>query len=127
MTTGKRVIEICRVYEPPGTKEGLLFLVDRLWPRGLKKDKFPFDVWLKEIAPSPELRKWFNHEPDRWLDFASRYIDELNSNPELIEEILKKANYSKITSFYAVKDKEYNHARVLKYFLESWPKIPDLG
>lgn len=121
MAANKRDIKICRVYEPPETKDGLWFLVDRLWPRGLTKDKLPFDAWLKEIAPSSELRKWFNHEPGRWQDFASRYIDELSHNPELIEEVIKKANQSKIILFYAAKDKQYNHARVLKAFLKSWP------
>lgn len=124
MTSSKKIIKICRVYEPPGSGDGLWFLVDRLWPRGLKKDALPFDAWLKEIAPSPELRKWFHHDPDKWLDFASRYIDELQDKPELIEDVLKKADSSEIVLFYAAKDKQYNHAQILKAVLESWPKSP---
>jgi len=127
MPNNQRHIKICRVYEPPVKKDGLWFLVDRLWPRGLKKEKLPFDAWLKEIAPSSELRKWFNHDPARWRDFACQYINELNRNPEMIEEVITKANHSKITLFYAAKDKQYNHANILKAFLESWPKTPDIA
>lgn len=113
MTTNEINIKICRVYEPPETKDGLWLLVDRLWPHGLKKNKLPIDAWLKEIAPSPELRKWFNHEPEKWLDFASQYIDELGSKQELVEEILTKAKNKEVVLFYAAKDKKHNHARVL--------------
>lgn len=114
MAANKRDIKICRVYEPPETKDGLWFLVDRLWPRDLKKDKLLFNAWLKEIASISWLRTWFNHEPGMWQDFTSRYIDELSHNHALIEEVIKKANQSKIILFYAAKDKQYNHARVLK-------------
>ncbi|ASQ47067.1 DUF488 domain-containing protein [Legionella clemsonensis] len=126
MTANEKNIKICRAYEPPEIKDGLWFLVDRLWPRGLKKDKLPIDAWLKEIAPSPELRKWFNHEPEKWLDFASRYIDELRRKQELVEEILTKAKNKEVVLFYAAKDKQHNHARVLKAFLDCWPKTPQL-
>tara|TARA_Y100000815_G_C13074620_1_gene399565 strand:- start:208 stop:612 length:405 start_codon:yes stop_codon:yes gene_type:complete len=127
MKTNQIIIETCRIYEPPETKDGLWFLVDRLWPRGLKKDKLPFDAWLKEIAPSSELRKWFNHDPARWQDFSSRYIDQLSHNPTLIEEVIKKANQSKIILFYAAKNKQYNHAKIIKAFIESWPKTPEIN
>ena len=127
MPTNQMIIDTCRVYEPPATKDGLWFLVDRLWPRGLKKDKLPFDAWLKEIAPSSDLRKWFNHDPAHWQDFASRYIDELSHNPALIKEVIKKAHQSKIILFYAAKDKQYNHAKIIKAFLESWPKTPEIN
>jgi len=126
MEKNKRNISICRVYEPPESKDGSWFLVDRLWPRGLKKDELLFDVWLKNIAPSSELRKWFNHKPDKWYEFVHRYINELEDKSELIEELVKKANHSNIVLFYAAKDKQYNHAKVLKTVLESWPKEPDL-
>ncbi|KTD20599.1 uroporphyrin-III C-methyltransferase [Legionella lansingensis] len=123
----KKNIKLCRVYETPPPKEGLWLLVDRLWPRGLKKDALPFDAWVKDMTPSPSLRKWFNHEPDKWLAFANRYLDELKDKPELITDILKKAKNSEIVLFYAAKDKQYNHAQVLKAVLESWPKWPEFN
>ncbi|WP_133128699.1 DUF488 domain-containing protein [Legionella nagasakiensis] len=119
-------IKTCRVYEPPSSKKGLWLLVDRLWPRGLKKDALYFDRWLKDIAPSPSLRKWFNHEPDKWAEFANKYLEELKNKPELITDILEKAQNSEVILFYAAKDKKYNHVRVLKRVLESWPKLPDI-
>lgn len=100
-------------------------MVDRLWPRGLKKEALAFDVWLKDIAPSPSLRTWFNHDPDKWVEFADKYINELKDKSELITHILEKAQNSDLVLFYAAKDKQHNHARVLKAVLESWPKRPE--
>jgi uncharacterized protein YeaO (DUF488 family) len=117
-------ITICRVYNPPTDKDGVWILVDRLWPRGLKKESLAYDLWLKEIAPSPELRKWFNHEPDKWVDFARCYIEELQNKPELIGQVLEIATNSSVTLFYAAKDIQHNHALVLQAILCSWPKIP---
>lgn len=117
-------IIICRVYTPPSHKEGVWILVDRLWPRGIKKESMAFDHWLKEIAPSPALRKWFNHEPDKWSDFARRYVKELQNKQELIEDILEKAKHASITLFYAAKDTQHNNAQVLQKVLESWPDTP---
>ncbi|ARG96543.1 DUF488 domain-containing protein [Legionella micdadei] len=118
-------INIYRVYEAPSSsKNGLWILVDRLWPRGLKKEAIPFDLWLKDIAPSAALRTWFNHQPEKWIEFANRYIDELKNKPELITSILEKAKNSEITLFYAAKDEQHNNAKVLKAVLESWPKWP---
>lgn len=104
--------KIKRIYEPPAKDDGLRVLVDRLWPRGVKKDKI--DVWLKEIAPSPELRKWFHHEPRKFADFSKAYRAELAKN-SAVDELRKLARKHKtITLLYAAKDTENNHAAVLK-------------
>jgi uncharacterized protein YeaO (DUF488 family) len=119
-------ITICRVYSPPNHKEGVWILVDRLWPRGIKKDKIAFDLWLKEISPSPSLRKWFNHEPEKWTDFARRYVEELQGKQELIESIKETASHKPVTLFYAAKDTLHNHALVLQATLNSWPISPEI-
>lgn len=124
MTASK--ITLSRVYSPPEHKEGTWILVDRLWPRGLKKDSIPFDMWLKEITPSPALRKWFHQDRDNWPEFAKRYAQELKEKPELIEKVLTLARTSPITLFYAAKDLEHNHALVLQKVLKSWPQTPEI-
>ncbi|MCP0913677.1 MULTISPECIES: DUF488 domain-containing protein [Legionella] len=126
MKKNHKNIQLYRVYEPPAAKHGLWLLVDRLWPRGLKKNELSFDDWIKDIAPSPKLRKWFNHDPAKWEEFAKHYIDELKKKPELLESILKQAGNSEISLFYAAKDTQYNHAQVLKAVLASWPKWPEI-
>ncbi|HHL3494066.1 TPA: DUF488 domain-containing protein [Legionella pneumophila] len=124
MTTPQ--IALSRVYSPPERKEGLWILVDRLWPRGIKKDSIPLDMWLKDIAPSPALRKWFHQDREHWPEFATRYAQELKEKPELIEHLLTLANTSPITLFYAAKDPHHNHALVLQKVLKSWPKTPEI-
>ncbi|WED44621.1 DUF488 domain-containing protein [Legionella cardiaca] len=119
-------IAICRVYTPPSHKEGIWILVDRLWPRGLKKTSLDVDLWLKEISPSPTLRKWFNHDPEKWDEFARRYVHELKDKPELIEQVLEKAKKKPVTLFYAAKDTHHNHALVLQAVLQAWPSSPEL-
>ncbi|MGV3489080.1 MAG: DUF488 domain-containing protein [Tuberibacillus sp.] len=111
-----------RIYEGPETEDGFRVLVDRLWPRGIKKEKANIDLWLKNIAPSPELRKWFCHDPEKFEDFKARYLEELETDPEkhqaiaLVHEKLREGN---VTFVYAAKDPVYNHAVVLKdYFKE---------
>ncbi len=118
-------IAICRVYTPPSHKEGIWILVDRLWPRGIKKESIALDLWLKEIAPSPALRKWFNHDPDKWLDFATRYVQELQDKQELLGQIREKAKQAPVTLFYGAKDTQHNHALVLQKTLKSWPDLPE--
>ncbi len=111
-------IKIKRVYKPAEVSDGFRILVDRLWPRGIKKAGNHFDVWMKEIAPSNELRKWFNHEPEKWEEFKSKYISELEHLPAL-EELLTHVRKHKTTTFvFAAKDEEHNQAVVLKEFLE---------
>ncbi len=110
-------IAIKRVYEPPSKEDGKRILVDRLWPRGLTKEKAAVDLWLKEIAPGTALRKWFDHDPAKWDEFKKRYRQELKQNKEpvvLLKEQLKKHN---LTLLYAAKDETHNDAVVLKEFL----------
>lgn len=119
-------IDICRVYTPPKVKEGVWILVDRLWPRGLKKGTLAFDFWLKDITPSTALRQWFHGDSDeRWREFVDCYIGELVNKGELIEHILEQAEQTPVTLFYAAKDPKHNHALILQAVLCSWPHPPD--
>jgi len=111
-------IKIKRAYEPPHKDDGLRILVDRLWPRGLTKEKASIDLWLKEIAPSTELRKWFAHDPDKWKSFRARYETKLGHNPDLIKVLKEKAREGTITLIYGARDEKHNEALVLKQFLE---------
>lgn len=112
-------VKIKRVYEQPDKDDGLRILVDRLWPRGLTKEKARVDLWLKEIAPSTELRKWFGHDPDKWKSFRGRYETEISHQGELITMLKHKAREGTITLLYAARDEKHNEALVLKQFLES--------
>jgi len=114
----KMNIKIKRVYEQTAEEDGTRILVDRLWPRGLTKEKARIDLWLKEIAPSTELRKWFGHDPEKWKMFRGRYETELRHNDGLTEILTKKARQGTITLVYAARDEMHNEARVLKQFLE---------
>jgi uncharacterized protein YeaO (DUF488 family) len=111
-------IKIKRAYEQPHKDDGLLILVDRLWPHGLTKEKASVDLWLKEIAPSTELRKWFAHDPDKWKSFRGRYETELGHNHDLIKVLNEKAREGTITLIYGARDEKHNEALVLKQFLE---------
>jgi uncharacterized protein YeaO (DUF488 family) len=111
-----RNIRIKRVYEPPEAADGTRVLVDRLWPRGL--DKREIDRWLKEIAPSTELRRWFGHQPERWPEFRWRYAAELQQRPELLEELRALAEKGPVTLLFAARDAERNNAVVLRDLLE---------
>jgi uncharacterized protein YeaO (DUF488 family) len=110
-------IRIKRVYEPYSRADHYRILVDRVWPRGLTKEKAKIDLWLKEVAPSTELRKWFNHDPEKWTEFVRRYFKELSSKQDLISIILEKANKVPITLVFGAKDQEHNNAVALKEFL----------
>jgi uncharacterized protein YeaO (DUF488 family) len=115
-------VKIKRVYEPSDKEDGIRILVDRLWPRGLTKAKAGVDLWLKEIAPSTELRKWFSHDPAKWAEFKTRYRAELKENAEqlgLLEEEIKKGV---VTLIYGAKDEEHNEAVVLRDFLLKLPR-----
>ncbi len=111
-------IKIKRVYEPSEKSDGFRILVDRLWPRGIKKEDADFDVWLKEIAPSVELRKWFNHEPEKWEAFHKKYSTELKHLPALEELLEHVKKHKTVTLIYGAKDELHNQAVVLKEFLE---------
>jgi uncharacterized protein YeaO (DUF488 family) len=106
------VFAIKRVYEPVAKSDGKRILVDRLWPRGLRKQAAQLDDWLKVLAPSPALRKWFGHKPERFTEFKRRYKAELKANPDL-KETVKSLRGRKITLLYGAKDPEINHAVVL--------------
>ncbi|HUB64931.1 MAG TPA: DUF488 domain-containing protein [Methylocella sp.] len=109
---------IKRIYEPPEPSDGARILVDRLWPRGIARDKARVEAWLKDVAPSDALRRWFAHDSERWPEFQARYIAELRHNPAAAE-LLNIARKSKaITLLFAAKDRVHNNAIVLRQFLE---------
>jgi uncharacterized protein YeaO (DUF488 family) len=111
------MIKIKRIYETPEEKDGFRILVDRLWPRGISKEKTHVDLWLKEIAPSNKLRKWFSHDPKKWIGFKSKYTKELENNP-LLHRIKQLEKENKVlTLLYSAKDKEHNNVLVLYEFL----------
>ena len=117
---GKRIeIRVKRVYEEPEESDGRRILVDRLWARGLSKEKAKVDVWVKEIAPSTELRRWYGHDPNKWTEFKSRYAAELETNPGQVEEILGEIQAGIVTFLYSSKEEQLNNAVALKEYVES--------
>ncbi|MCL4539701.1 MAG: DUF488 domain-containing protein [Bacteroidetes bacterium] len=112
------MLKVKRVYEKPERSDGKRILVDRLWPRGISKEKAKLHLWLKEIAPSPELREWFGHDPKKWLEFKKRYRAELRGKKELLAEIRKLAEKETVTLVYGSKEERYNDAVALKSFLK---------
>jgi uncharacterized protein YeaO (DUF488 family) len=112
-------IEIKRVYEEPGRADGTRILVDRLWPRGLTKDRARVDIWLKDIAPSTELRKWFSHDPNKWTEFQARYRQELKSKDDSFAIVREKAARGPVTLLYGAKDESHNEAVVLQELLQA--------
>jgi uncharacterized protein YeaO (DUF488 family) len=111
------MIRIKRVYDPPGQEDGARFLVDRLWPRGVKKTDLRMDGWLKEVAPSGELRQWFGHDPAKWAQFRRRYFAELDHRPEAWKPIREAARHGNVTLLYSARDAEHNNALALKTYL----------
>jgi uncharacterized protein YeaO (DUF488 family) len=107
------VLQLKRAYEPPARSDGRRILVDRLWPRGLSKESAAINEWMKEIAPSAELRRWFGHDPERWLEFQRRYRQELRARDDLVREIAKLASRGRVTLVYGARDEEHNDAVVL--------------
>lgn len=114
----KGTIAVKRIYEPPSGKDGQRVLVDRIWPRGVSREAAALDLWLKDIAPSTELRKWFGHDPSRAAGFRDRYRAELDSNPEAIAELCSTADKGDVTLLYAAHDEQANNATVLAEYLE---------
>ena len=110
-------IKIKRVYEQPDKDDGMRILVDRLWPRGLTQEKAAVALWLKELAPSTELRKWFGHDPEKWSSFRGRYETELRHNDDLIKLLKQKAREGTVTLVYGARNQKHNEALVLKQFL----------
>ncbi|MCE5269559.1 MAG: DUF488 domain-containing protein [Planctomycetaceae bacterium] len=111
------MIRIKRVYDPPSREDGARFLVERLWPRGLKKTDVPMDDWLKDVAPSGELRRWFGHDPSKWSEFRRRYFAELADRREACKPIREAAKQSDVTLLYSARDEEHNNALALKEYL----------
>lgn len=107
-------IKIKRVYVEPSDKDGKRILIDRLWPRGLTKEKAQVDLWLKDIAPSTELRKWFAHDPDKWSEFKKRYLHELKDNNAAVQTLKDELSKGKVTLVYGAKDEEHNDAVVIQ-------------
>lgn len=110
-------IKIKRIYEDPAKSDGFRILIDRLWPRGIKKEDAKLDLWLKEIAPSNSLRQWFNHDVKKWLEFQKRYARELADKKDLIDTIQDKAKKGTVTLLFSSKETEYNNAVALLKFL----------
>jgi uncharacterized protein YeaO (DUF488 family) len=111
------LIKLKRVYEAPDAADGKRFLVERLWPRGVKKSSLPIAGWLKDAAPTTELRKWFSHDPKRWNEFQSRYRAELEARPEAWMQLMEAARKGTITLIYSSHDTEHNNAVALRDFL----------
>lgn len=112
------MIQIKRVYEPAAKSDGERFLVERLWPRGIKKEALHMTAWLKDVAPSYQLRKWFNHDPAKWEEFQRRYRSELKAKTETWQPLLAAAKIGAVTLLFSAHDLEHNNALVLKTFLE---------
>ena len=112
------MIRVKRVYDPPEKSDGVRFLVDHLWPRGLKKEALHVERWIKLVSPSNELRSWFGHEPVKWKEFQRRYFTELNQKPETWAPLLETAREKDITLVYSARDIEHNNAVALKWYLE---------
>jgi uncharacterized protein YeaO (DUF488 family) len=111
------MISLKRAYDPASPADGKRFLVERLWPRGLTKTSLPLDGWLKEVAPSAELRQWFSHDPNKWLEFRKRYFTELQNDPDSWQPLLRAARRGRVTLVYSSRDKEHNAAVALNDFL----------
>lgn len=114
------MIKLKRIYEEPSDADGYRIFVDRLWARGVKKEKAAIDLWLKDITPSPELRRWYSHDPEKFEEFSKSYRDELEQNPEPVEKVLAlEEEHETITLLYAARDTKHSHALVLQDFLRS--------
>jgi len=112
------MIKIKRIYNAPARDDNFRILVDRLWPRGISKDKAKIDLWLKDIAPSDSLRTWFAHDSAKWVVFKQKYFREIDNNKALIKEITKRVKVG-VTLLYAAKDEQHNNAQALKEYMEA--------
>ena len=111
-------LKLKRIYEPPSSADGHRVLVERLWPRGVSKQAAHLDDWLKEIAPSPELRRWYGHQPERWPEFQKRYRAELAGNGALVDQLISRLEGGNVTLLFAAKDEARNSAVLLKSVIE---------
>ena len=115
----KLAIQLKRAYDPVDAADGTRFLVERLWPRGVRKTALPLEAWLKDVAPSTVLRRWFGHDPKKWAEFRRRYFRELTGNADALEPIIKAAHHGPVTLVYSSHDTEHNNAVALKDYLEA--------
>jgi uncharacterized protein YeaO (DUF488 family) len=112
------MIRVKRVYEPAAPNDGVRFLVDHLWPRGMKKETVKLDGWLRDVSPSNELRKWFGHDPAKWDEFQRRYFAELDRKPDTWQPLLQPPRQGNVTLVFSARDEEHNNAVALKNYLE---------
>ena len=113
------MIKLKRAYDRPSKDDGARYLVERLWPRGIKKTELPLDGWLKDVAPSPELRKWFGHDPEKWPQFQRRYFTELRAHEQSLEPLRKAARQGAVTLVFSSHDTEHNAAVALREYLQT--------
>lgn len=111
-------IKLKRIYDAPARADGQRVLVDRIWPRGVSKEAADLDLWLKEVAPSDRLRKWFGHDEEKWEEFKRRYFEELDGRRESLKEVVEAASHRTVTLLFAAKDEERNNAVALKEYLQ---------
>ena len=116
------MITVKRVYEPPTPEDGTRFLVERLWPRGIKKASLQLDAWLKDVAPSAALRRWFGHDPAKWEAFQRRYFAELDDKSETLQPLIEATQRGDVTLLYSARDTAHNNAVALKLYLET-PRV----
>ncbi|HNR24761.1 MAG TPA: DUF488 domain-containing protein [Candidatus Bipolaricaulis anaerobius] len=114
------MIKVKRVYDPAAPEDGLRVLVDRLWPRGLSRERAQVNLWLKDVAPDSELRKWFSHDPEKWPEFKRRYFAELATQTDLLATIAEEARDGVVTILYGAKDRQHNNALALKEYMETY-------
>lgn len=112
------MIQVKRIYEPPSESDGQRLLVERLWPRGMKKETARLDAWLRDVAPSTPLRQWFKHDPAKWAEFQRRYREELDQHPDAWKPIIEAAHKGKVTLLFSSHDAEHNNVVALKAYLE---------
>ena len=116
------MIQIKRAYEPATPADGARFLVDRLWPRGVTKQALELEGWLKDLAPSDKLRRWFKHDPAKWDEFQHRYFAELDEKPKAVQGLAEAARHRSVTLIFGARDTEHNHAVALKAYLLRRPR-----
>jgi uncharacterized protein YeaO (DUF488 family) len=121
------MVKVKRVYEEKSSADGRRILVDRLWPRGMKKEEAAIDQWLKEVSPSTELRRWFSHDPAKWDEFKKRYGRELEGKEALIESLKKQAKRGTVTLLYSAKNETLNNAVALKEMIDGRKSSPSAG
>ncbi len=114
--------KIKRVYEPASPRDGKRILIDRLWPRGLKKEEARIDEWMKDLAPSSELRKWFGHDRGKWREFKKRFYAELGLKKKAVDELIEMTRHGNVTLLYGSKEEQFNNAAALKEYIENRTK-----